>query len=147
MAESSKTKGFNFCLAYFMTTERKSWLPPSKWPNLSPPNEKGEGGSVSVSLSDFLWRFCAHDFAWKIQWISVGHIKKPHPGFSRHSGFQELYSSEPTTYDVESPWISLLNRPFHNNRAWRSGNQLILFSCGTSCDGFWSSKIVKVSVG
>ena len=39
------------------------------------------------------------------------------------------------------------DRPFRNFRAWRSGDQQILCSSVTSCDGFWSSKIVKGSVG
>ena len=41
----------------------------------------------------------------------------------------------------------LLDRPFHNFRASRSGDWRILWSSGTSCGGFWISKVVKVSVG
>ena len=39
------------------------------------------------------------------------------------------------------------DEPFHNLRASRSGDRLILCSSGTSCDWFWSSKIVKGFVG
>ena len=39
------------------------------------------------------------------------------------------------------------DRPFHNFRSPQSRDRLILFSSGTSYFGFWSSKIVKESVG
>ena len=39
------------------------------------------------------------------------------------------------------------DRPFHNFIASRLGDRRILFSIRTSCDGFWSPKIVKRSVG
>ena len=39
------------------------------------------------------------------------------------------------------------DKPFHNSGASISGDQQILCSSGTSCDGFWSSKIVKRFVG
>ena len=42
---------------------------------------------------------------------------------------------------------SLPGEPFHNFRASRPGDRPILCSSGTSCDGFWSSKIVKGFVG
>ena len=46
-------------------------------------------------------------------------------------------------------WLyqSFLDRPFHNFKTSRSGDKRILFSSGTSYDGFWSFKIVKGSVG
>ena len=45
--------------------------------------------------------------------------------------------------------MSLLpDRPFHNFEVTRSGSQRIWFSsAGTSCDGFWSSKVAEGSVG
>ena len=36
---------------------------------------------------------------------------------------------------------------FHNFRASRSGDRRVLCYSGTSCDGFWSSEIVKGFVG
>ena len=38
-------------------------------------------------------------------------------------------------------------RSFHNSRALKSGDRLVLFSSGTYCDRFWSHKVVKRSVG
>ena len=43
--------------------------------------------------------------------------------------------------------IRLPDRPFHSFRAASSGDRGILCSSGTSCDGFWTSKFVKGSVG
>ena len=37
--------------------------------------------------------------------------------------------------------------PFHTCRASKSGDRRIIYYSGTWCDGFWSSKVVKGSVG
>ena len=48
---------------------------------------------------------------------------------------------------TSQPWFrSWPDWPFHSFKASRSGDQRILSSSGTSCDGLWSSKIVKRSV-
>ena len=50
------------------------------------------------------------------------------------------------TYSIARPTLHtrrIPDEPFHNFRASRSGDRQILFSSGTSCDGFWSSKIGK----
>ena len=49
-------------------------------------------------------------------------------------------------WDSSARW-ALPDEPFHNFRASRSGDRQMLCSSGTSCDGFWSSKIVKGFVG
>ena len=36
---------------------------------------------------------------------------------------------------------------FHNLRAKKSGDQIVLFRSGTPCDGYLSSQVVKRSVG
>ena len=41
----------------------------------------------------------------------------------------------------------LPDEPFHNFRASKSGDRLLLCSSGPSSDGFWGSKVVKGSVG
>ena len=45
-----------------------------------------------------------------------------------------------TTKGAKSDW------PFHNFRAFSSGDLRILCSSGTSCDGLGSSKVVKGSI-
>ena len=44
-------------------------------------------------------------------------------------------------------WVYLYKSPFHNFRASRSGDRRILCCLRTSWDGFWSSGVVKGSVG
>ena len=50
-----------------------------------------------------------------------------------------------------SAWLAacpnIPDRPFHNFRSPRSGDRRISSSSGMSCDGIWSFKVVKGSVG
>ena len=46
-----------------------------------------------------------------------------------------------------SPLSVFPDRPFHNFRASRSGDRQIKCSSKTPCNGLWSSKVMKESVG
>ena len=62
------------------------------------------------------------------------------------SGFF-LFFFYPTRMQASQLQLAIPDQPFRHFRASRSGDELIFCSSKTSCNGFWSSNIVKGSVG